>query len=199
VATLKRALARGVTQAGIPGQLGVYLAESGSAKEALPLLHAAAGGADDVDTLNALGITYGHLGETTRAIDTFHAILRLDPQNVMAYQNIATVELQRGDAVRARDALQRALAIDPKSARAYTGLGAVAIREGRPDDAIRSWRRAVELDPSDYDALYDLANELLRAGRAEEARPYVERFVRSAPLAQYGRDIHRFQVLLGGR
>ena len=196
--TLKRALTRGVVQSGIATQLGVYLAETGSAKEALPLLQAAADGID-VDSLNALGITYGHLGEAKRALDTFRSILRLDPQNVMAYQNIASVDVQRGDLAGAREALTHALAIDPQSARAYTGLGAVELKEGRRDAAIQSWRRAIELDPADYDALFNLASELVSSGQLGEARPYVEHFVQSAPKAQYSREIRRFEALLAGR
>ena len=196
--TLKHALTRGVTQASLATQLGVYLAETGSAKEALPLLETAADGID-VEALNALGITYGHLGDTKHALETFRSILRLDPQNAMAYQNIASVDVQIGDLAGARDALMHALGIDPRSARAYTGLGAVELKEGHRDAAIANWRRAIELDPADYDALYNLANELAVSGQLAEARPYLERFVQSAPKAQYGRDIGRFQALLARR
>ena len=117
----------------------------------------------------------------------------------MAYQNIASVDVQRGDLAGAREALTQALAIDPRSARAYTGLGAVDLKEGRRDAAIQDWRRAIELDPEDYDAVYNLADELVRAGRRDEARPYLERFVGSAPKAQYARDIRRFEALLAAR
>ena len=41
----------------------MYLAETGSAKAALPLLQAAAGDPSDLDALNALGIAYGHLND----------------------------------------------------------------------------------------------------------------------------------------
>jgi arylsulfatase A-like enzyme/Tfp pilus assembly protein PilF len=198
IATLRRAVSAGVTQAGIPAQLGIYLAETGSARAALPLLEAAARG-HDVEALNALGIAYGHLGERQRAAETFEAILRLDPQNVMAYQNIASVDFQHGDLPGARAALERALAIDPRSARAYTGLGAVQLAEGQREEALKSWRQAVALDGSDYDGLFNLANELIKAGRMNEARPYVERFIREAPPAQYGRDIRRFRELLAAR
>lgn len=193
--TLKRALANGITQSGIANQLGVYLAETGSPKEALPLLQAAAG-STDVEALNALGITYGHLDDVKRALDTFHAILQLDPHNVMAYQNIASVDVHHGDLSGASAALQRALEIDPRSARAYTGLGAVQLDEGHRDEAIETWRRAVELDRTDYDALFDLASALLAAQRSAEAKPYLERFVQSAPAGQYAREIRRFKALL---
>ena len=199
IGTLQRALAAGVVQSGIPSQLGVYLAETGSARAALPLLQVAAADPSDLDARNALGIAYGHLNETARALDSFQTILRIDPQNAAAYQNIASIEVRRGNLAAARAALEQALAIDPRSARAYTGLGAVQIREGQRRAAIDSWRRAVELDPSDYDALFNLASELVNDGQLTAARPYLEKFVRSAPAAQYTRDIRRFEALLAGR
>jgi Tfp pilus assembly protein PilF len=125
IETLQRALSAGVVQASIPSQLGVYLAEIGSAKAALPLLQAAAADTTDLDALNALGIAYGHLNQTARALDSFRTILQLDPQNVIAYQNIASVEVRHGNLAAARTALEKALAIDPRSARAHTGIGAV--------------------------------------------------------------------------
>jgi Tfp pilus assembly protein PilF len=197
--TLQRALSAGVVQASIASQLGVYLAETGSAKTALPLLQAAAADPSDLDAQNALGIAYGHLNEPARALDSFRTILRIDPQNAAAYQNIASIEVRRGNLAAARAALERALAIDPRSARAYTGLGAVQLREGQRSAAIDSWRRAVELDPADYDALFNLASELVNDGQLTAARPYLEQFVRSAPAAQYARDIRRFEALLAGR
>jgi arylsulfatase A-like enzyme/Tfp pilus assembly protein PilF len=197
--TLQRALSAGVVQSSIASQLGVYLAETGSAKAALPLLQAAAADPTDLDAQNALGIAYGHLNETARALDSFRTILRIDPGNVAAHQNIASIEVRRGNLAAARAALEQALAIDPRSARAYTGLGAVQLREGQRSAAIESWRRAVELDASDYDALFNLASELVNAGQRAAARPYLERFVRSAPAAQYARDIRRFNALLAGR
>jgi hypothetical protein len=36
-------------------------------------------------------------------------------------------------------------------------------------------------------------------GQLTAARPYLEQFVRSAPPAQYARDIRRFETLLAGR
>ena len=55
----------------------------------------------------------------------------------------------------------------------------------------------MELAPQDYDALYNLATELESAGRREDARPYLERFAREAPAAQYAPDIARVKRILG--
>jgi hypothetical protein len=47
--------------------------------------------------------------------------------------------------------------------------------------------------------LFNLASELVNDGQLTAARPYLEQFVRSAPAAQYARDIRRFEALLAGR
>jgi tetratricopeptide (TPR) repeat protein len=73
----------------------------------------------------------------------------------------------------------------------------VATRAGRKDEAFAHWKRAVELAPGDYDALFNLGMELDAAGRRDEARPYLERFVREAPSAQYAADIAKIRKLLG--
>ncbi|HVD91735.1 MAG TPA: hypothetical protein VNC21_05615, partial [Vicinamibacterales bacterium] len=65
-----------------------------------------------------------------------------------------------------------------------------------PDEAFAQWTRAVELAPGDFDALYNLGIELNAAGRREEARPFLERFAREAPPAQYAPDIARVRKLL---
>ena len=72
----------------------------------------------------------------------------------------------------------------------------IALKRGDRDAAIVDWRRAVDLDPTNYDALYDLGLQLLRAGRPGEARPYLDRFVSTAPRSLYGRDIEEIRAVL---
>jgi len=72
----------------------------------------------------------------------------------------------------------------------------VELRSGRQQAAIDAWTRAVDLDPKDSDALFNLATELVNAGRVEDARPYLQRFVDTAPPAFYGEDIERLRALL---
>ena len=197
IATLQQALAAGVANAEIESKLGMYLAESGRAREGLPLLERAASRPPvEVDTLNALAIGYARAGMDDRAIATFRRVLAIDPHSAMAWQNIGSVELGRGQLEPARDAFTRALAADPNWAAAHTGLGVVERRSNHFDAAIASWKTAVALDPREFDALYNLVTELALAGRAAEARPYAEQFVATAPAAQYGKDIERVRGYL---
>ncbi len=202
IATLEHALTAGRPTLELQTQLGVYLAETGRAGDAvrqLEPLAAARGSQAPIHLLNALGIAYARAGNPERALATFQALVGQDPDNAMGFENIGAAHLERGDLDDARIAFQRAVTITPTSSRAHAGLGVVWLRQGNRDPAIASWTRAVELDPQNYDALYNLGAELINAGRPAAARPYLERFVRSAPPAFYADDIHRLSQWLQAR
>ena len=80
--------------------------------------------------------------------------------------------------------------------RAHNALGVIAAETGHPEEAIAHWKRAVELNPREWDTLFNLGKLLRRQGRAAEARPYIERFVQTAPPSQYGADIRRLRASL---
>ena len=197
IAVLTAARDAGIASPSAAGQLGIYLAESGRADEAVPLLEAlVAGERPALDPLNALGIAYARGGDTERALRTFERVVELDPDNAMALENIGTVHVQRGDRAAAAAVFERAVALAPRSSRAHAGLGVVQLRGGDREAAVASWTRAVELDPANFDALFNLATELVNAGDPAAARPYLERFVRTAPPAFYAADIRRLAGVL---
>lgn len=197
IATLKQAMAAGLSSPALVTQLATYLAESGAPAEAVGLVSPFARQPNaDLDTLNALGIAYARAGRPDRALEAFRAILARDPENAMALENIGAVHLGQGELEPARRAFEQAVALAPRSSRAHAGLGVVRLQRGDRAGAIAAWQRAVELDPQNFDALYNLATQLIDAGRRAEARPYLERFVREAPPALYGPDIRRLAVLI---
>ena len=197
IATLERAFRAGAIEPGMTSQLGAYLAEAGRPADAIAILEPLAAQAPaDPDALNALGIAYARSGQTARSEAAFRRALADHPGNVRALENLATLELQRGNVGTARALLERAVEADPKSARAHNGLGVVAMRGGNKDEAFAHWKTAVQLAPEDFDALFNLGVELDAAGRRDQARPYLERFVRDAPAAQYGSDLARIRKML---
>ena len=199
VETLTRARDAGIASPAVAGQLGIYLAESGAADEAVPLLEAlVAGDRPDLDPLNALGIAYARRGDAEQALETFDRVLAFDPDSAMALENMGAVYVQRGDRAAAAEAFERAVELAPRSSRAHAGLGVVQLQTGDRPAAVASWSRAVELDPANFDALFNLATELVNAGDLATARPYLERFVRTAPPAFYADDIRRLSGLLEG-
>jgi arylsulfatase A-like enzyme/Flp pilus assembly protein TadD len=197
IQTLERAFRADAIESGMTTQLGSYLAEAGRPADAIALLEPlAAQKPADPDALNALGIAYARAGQEDRSASTFRRALDENPSNVQALENIGTLEIQRGNLPGARQALEQAAAIDPRSARAQNGLGVVAMKTGAKDAAFAHWKRAVELAPGDFDALFNLGMELDTAGRRDEARPFLERFAREAPPAQYGPDVVAVRKLL---
>jgi arylsulfatase A-like enzyme/tetratricopeptide (TPR) repeat protein len=196
IATLEAALARGLTQRDIRVKLGIYLAESGAADRAIPLLEAMP--VDDNEVLNALGIAYGQNGRLAEAMRTFERALQVDSTSALSHQNIATLQLQTGDFAASEASFRRALSIDATLAGAYTGLGVTLTRLNRLPEALDAWRRAVSLDPRDFNALFNLTMELFESGQAGEARRHGEQFVATAPPAFFAADIARVRARLAG-
>jgi len=114
----------------------------------------------------------------------------------MAWQNVGAVNLEARNLGAAREAFQRSVEANPRWAASYTGLGVAELQDGNRRKAIDAWMKAVDLNPRDFDALFNLATELVNDHRDDEARPYLQRFVDTAPQPIYGRDIARLRALL---
>ena len=197
IATLRRDIEKNGATVDTEVRLGTYLAETGEAATAVPMLEkTTTAEPQNVDALNALGIAYAGVGRAADALKTFERILALNPRDAFALENVGTVHLQQGNLPLAHEAFTRAVQNNPKSSRAHAGLGVAAMQSGNHDQAFEQWRLAVDLDPRNFDALYNLATELAKAGRMSEARPYIDRFVKTAPPGMYGPDIERLRTFL---
>jgi tetratricopeptide (TPR) repeat protein len=195
--TLHRAVAAGVTSTELVAQLGNYLAESGNARAAIPLLEPIASGESaDPDALNAMGIAYARAGRSGDARRVFERMLEADPSSGIAQVNLGALDLERGDLPSARTHFERAVAADPTSSQAHAGLGVVAIKTGDRIKAIDAWRRAVALDSTNFDALFNLGTTLAETGDRPAARPYLEQFAQTAPPALYASDIRAVNAIL---
>lgn len=195
IASVEQALGRGLQHQELRLRLGLYLAESGiNPARAIAVLQTLP--ADDVEGLNALGLAYGAAGKPAEALATFARILAMDPGNGLALQNMAAVELRRGNVVAAEQLARQAVDKDPGLAKAYTTLGVALTRTGKADEAIAAWSRAVQIEPSEFDALYNLVVLLADRGRIGDARRFAAQFVQTAPRGLYAREIAQFEQLL---
>ncbi len=117
---------------------------------------------------------YGFLlyreGRVADAIDHFKTSLRLEPDNVPAFLNLAKVEEDRGRLDEAASDLRSALALEPGNPTVLVNLGTVYTKAGRYDDAIAAYRDALRHpSPDDYLAHNGLGVALIRQGRRLEA------------------------------
>jgi arylsulfatase A-like enzyme/Flp pilus assembly protein TadD len=197
---LERARRAGVAHGGITTQLGTYLAETGRAADAVRMLQPVLTAATpDVDALNALGIGYARSGRAPEARSVFERMLSLNPGSAMALENLGTLDLERNDLQAAGTRFAQAVQIDPFSSQAQAGVGVVSLKSGDRRAAIAAWTKAVELDATNYDAMYNLAMALLGDKQTTAARPYLERFLRTAPPAFYEKDLREIAALLQKR
>ena len=195
IATLEAARTA-ADDAGVQVQLGSYLVEAGRTGEALALLQRAAAVEPDVETLNALGLAYARTDRTREALAAFQRALALEPDNGATLENIGAVHLDAGRLDLARGEFAHAVRSNPESAAAHAGLAMASVRTGDRSAAIDEWKRAAALDPSNVDVLYDLGVQLARDDRMAEARPYLERFARTAPPAVYARQLQNVRLIL---
>ncbi|HEY2149451.1 MAG TPA: sulfatase-like hydrolase/transferase, partial [Vicinamibacterales bacterium] len=197
IATLEGIVKGGIADQRVLVVLAGYFEESGADRKAIDVLQTViAAHPDEVEAYNSLGSVYSKLGQHDAARAAYRKVLELDPTSATAYENLGVDELRAGERDLASADLSRALELDPRLAAAHNALAALLAGEGHPDQAIDHWKTAVQLNPRLYDALYNLAVTLDDAGLHDEARPYLQRFVETAPLARYGRDIAQLRQIL---
>jgi arylsulfatase A-like enzyme/Flp pilus assembly protein TadD len=199
VATLGRALERGVTDPRVIAQLGGYLADSGRVAEGIRLLEPLARDSTDSDMLNTLGIAYARAGRPAEARQVFERVLTVNPESSVPLENLGVLAMERGDLPSAASYFDRAVRAAPNSSRAHAGRGAVAMKAGDKAAAYDAWTKAVQLDSTNFEALYNLGVNLARDGQLARARPYLEQFLRAAPESFYAQDRRDVAALLRPR
>jgi tetratricopeptide (TPR) repeat protein len=97
-----------------------------------------------------------------------HAV-RVDPENWLAWRNLATTRLGEGRLDEAADAYQHLLDGGQMRAEVLNGLGAVRLAQGRLAEAVAYLEAALRLDPGFALAYRNLGDAYTRAGERERA------------------------------
>jgi arylsulfatase A-like enzyme/Flp pilus assembly protein TadD len=186
--TFERASANGAGGESMDRRHALLLSELGRPQKAVQLLLPYRE-SEDPETLNALGITLADSGRPADALPVFQRAMEIDPAGADAYQNtgIALLKLDRPD--EARKNLEQALSLGKRHARAWNALGVAWMNLNAPEKALAAWRHCVELNPEQYDALYNIGRVSGQLGDWKGARAALERFVATAPPAQYRKDL----------
>jgi arylsulfatase A-like enzyme/Flp pilus assembly protein TadD len=151
---------------------------------------------DDPETLNALGIALSDAGRASEALPVFQRATEIDPSGADAYQNIGIALLKLDRPEEARKNLEQALTLGKRHTRAWNALGVAWMQLGQPEKALAAWKHTVELNPEQYDALYNIGRVSGQLGDWKGARAALERFVATAPPAQYRKDIAEVRAAL---
>ena len=143
--------------------------------------------------LTYAGATAGQHDFTT-AQQTYRQVLKLDPANSIALNNLADLLRQTGtpDSLKeAEDLASKAIAkseTDPEAYNYYDTLARVLLKEGRPADAIAAFEKGNALNPKSLDILIGLASACANNGQTDAAVRYLSQIDTLIPAGTHLSD-----------
>lgn len=161
--------------------LGLCLSRNGQHQEARSVLeHSCTIQPGYAPALNNLCAVYQYLGEYDLQFANASEAVRLQPQSALAYNNLGTALLDRGQLADAKLAFETSLSIDPANFEAEFNLARVASDEGRHSEALAFLESALASPASRERRLrdmieYHLSYEYLATGRLTDGWDLYER------------------------
>jgi len=130
---------------------------------------------------NNLGILAARGGHTDEGIRDFQRALEIDPDHLIALQNLGNAyrQIKRWDD--AKSVLQRALQLSPENPEANYGLGMVFAQLNDTEHAYEYLQKALAARPAYPEALNNLGILYLRTQRRDEAESSFRESIRVAP------------------
>lgn len=132
--------------------LGILLMELDQSEQAIePLEQAKAIDPEVLDYTVALGRAYAATGDTDRAEPLFLEVVAREPNNLAAKNNLAALNLQRGDIEEALNYVHEILREDDQNAPAIKTMGLVYQRQDNRSLAKYMFNKAVKIKDDDAD------------------------------------------------
>ncbi|HEV7785220.1 MAG TPA: sulfatase-like hydrolase/transferase [Thermoanaerobaculia bacterium] len=176
-------------------QLGLTLSEVGRAKEAIEVLRPLIPRGEP-QSLNAYALALSEAGRQKEAFDTLQRLLKGQPDDPKAWEQLGLVELRLGHWALARDRSRHALELNSKLPLAWNNLGVAQYQLGQKGEALDAWQKAVDLKPDLWDALWNLGTKAAEQGKIGQARKALAQFAAGAPPVRYGPDIEKAKAFL---
>ena len=117
-------------------------------------------------------------GDVPAAIEAFTQAVRLNPNEPLMRQELASAYAAAGRIDAAFAELVAGLLVDPGYAPLHIAIGQLRLDNGQPMDAIPALTRALELSPERYEVRYARSVALKRVGKVDEAAQELEQFER---------------------
>ena len=130
---------------------------------------------------NNLGILAAREGDVDRAIDDFQRALQIDPNHIIALDNLGSAYRQKRDWPAAQRVLECALTLNAEDPEANYSLGMVYAQQNDAQHAYEYLQKAIAARPAYPEALNNLGILYLRTHRPEEAILSFEESIRVAP------------------
>ncbi|HEX6906875.1 MAG TPA: FG-GAP-like repeat-containing protein [Terriglobales bacterium] len=130
---------------------------------------------------NNLGLIAAQEGRVTEATQCFQQALRLNPESVVALENLGNAYRQQKLWDQARAAFERALAVSPESPEANYGLAMVYAAEDESERAYQYLQKALQFRPDYGEALNNLGVLYMRTQRRDQAVATLQKCMRVVP------------------
>ncbi len=184
------------TKAGLLFQLGETNRRKGDLNEAMRLFQAAAA-ANPSDTkaltrtLVALALLMDGTGRHDEALPLYEQILKLDPNNPVALNNLAYIKAEKGiDLDQALDLAQKAAKQVKDSAEIQDTLGMAYLKKNQPDQAAAAFRAALQSQPNNPTFHYHLGLALQMLREYDLAIQEFQTALVNHPPASVAQEIH---------
>src|SRR4030095_7261980 len=135
---------------------------------------------------------YFKAGDYDKAKMSYLNLVRLDPQNVLAFERIGAMWLEQGAPLRAVAFLAKANALDPKNAEYRIRLGRSYLALGRLADAKKEALKALELSSDNGDAIVVLTEATQTKEDIQEAAQQLQKFHAKDSLSFYLASVNLF-------
>ena len=136
----------------------------------------------DLNAALGLAITLDSSGKIDQARGAYEDVLRIDPENTQALNNLAYIKADEGvDLDQALGYAQRALRHAPNDAGISDTLGLIYIRKKLTGQAVQVLRDLVNREPSNPSFHMHLAMALFDAGEKQQAKKELEIALRHKP------------------
>ena len=133
------------------------------------------------NTWNNLGLLATREGRTVQAIPYFQQALRLNPDHLVALENLGNAYRQQKQWDGALRVLEHAVAVGPESPEANYSLGMVFAQLDETERAYEYLQRALKIRPDYPEALNNLGILYLRTNRRHEAVSSFKKCIQVAP------------------
>ncbi|MBD1217925.1 MAG: tetratricopeptide repeat protein [Aphanizomenon flos-aquae Clear-A1] len=138
-----------------------------------------------VERLFKQGETAEAVRNNSQAETIWREILRVEPNNGKAYNNLGNALRRQGKLAEALAAHQKALQINHNDAEAYVGIGNVLNAQGKPEEALAYHKKAIQLNPKLAIAYNGLGNALSDQKKLEEAVTAYQKAIELDPKFAY--------------
>ena len=150
--------------------LAITLDKLGHLREALVTYERAfALDPDDSDLLLNLGLTAWNLNLLDGAERMFRLFIEKRPEHPAGYNNLGTVQRDKGDRNAAIETLRNAIYRMPDQPMLWNSLATVLAEEGRAEESLVFYEEALRLDPNFARVWHNLGYSYSHLGRLEKA------------------------------